>query len=714
MSTDVAAGSLSAITASYKPLTEGTVSFLTKTASAIDYLGDEVEGTVTESGIMEALAHATRGVGALRPTQDQMADWAALSAAIMSAGQTGDHTGEIISKVFRTLQSDGAKIAPLLGMNIKKYEEELKRDPFAILDKIREKYTKLDTTGKSELAGALGDAYGQQLASLLFADERKWQIYQEARKGAKEAYSSGDRIGESFAKSAAGTQAQWSVLTQTFTVLGQVLGMTVLPAINVLLTTLNAFLGPMAMIIEKFIELAGSIPGADIIALSVGLTIVGGAIVLTAGFASVLAARFGLAALATEIWSASIGVLRGVMTALMTSNPLGWVIIAITLIGAILYKTGALQKAFDWFKNTSFGGGIIDFLSKLMSGEIDFSSLKNAFGGAIGIAMTISPMGWMVKLFSGVTEWLSKIFSATDPLEGVLEYANEWLKSITNFFSWLNSQFSSFIDWLKAGLGITRSEKQSALDEYVGKMGYKWVDLGDVTKDDPFWYIGARYYTSKNQPVSDAMLDKLISERDKAPKGIFEKTFEAIPGLSELCDAINSLREKIEEWLKKIGIGGEPAGTPAEKYRIDESTGKVYQGSTEVYYDKTMGAYTFVPPAAPAAPATPSAIGAHFAGGGLFTGIVHASEEITPLAVSQQGPGPISRALADLYSFYATKPSDTSESPGKIEVNINIDSVSSDVDIKKIGEEAASGLRSEWTKLQRRNSAYLRGGSICR
>lgn len=373
------------------------------------------------------------------------------------------------------------------------------------------------------------------------------------------------------------------VLTKRLTATTQAMGDAVLPALN---SVLGMFI--------KLSDIIGKIPGlgkamgwAAVLAgiAASGLIVVSMIGSLIPGLLTVMGIMSKLS-IVTKLAAAA----QWVLNAAMTANPLGIVIMAIVGLVALLYaleaKFGIVTKAWKAFAGSTIGKGIIDYVLNLkkeiteMFGALGKAWKSGDIKSVISIGMeALSNSSPMFKLLSLLIDFIRKMWINSTTLNKYFVAAQTTWANIETFVSGLLSKVGNTIDWIKSGLGITRSEKKTAMEAEASKKGLKWIDTSTGQ-----WFNGPGWYKkisdSTSEKVSDATLDKLKKEYEEAPKGIFEKMWEGIPGITDLTEAMSGLKTKIEDlvtWLKNwLGIK-ESTVSPD---KVNAETGIGQQGST--------------------------------------------------------------------------------------------------------------------------------------
>ena len=539
-SSEEVAGSMSAIATSFKPAETSLLGFTKSLTSAIDYFADETPGKVTESGLMMAMQVASAGLQKIQPTDEQVSGYTALAASIMGVGKSGDHAGEVMRKVFITMQGDAENIAKAMGMSMKDYQNLLDTDAQKILDLALEKYTTLKGQDAVEFAKLFGDAYGTEMFAAVAGSRDKFDAYMASKDKGGKAYEEASRIGTSFEGAKAGTLSQLSSIKESILVIGKAIGMIFLPAVNLLLTVVNKLLGPMALLADRFVQVADSIPGLNLVATVVSILAFATGARLLAPLLLQTATNLGIMTTATKVFTMYTNITTGAIKAMGTTlvkalafslaNPIVLVIALAAAVGYLLYKTGYLQKAWDKFKDSAIG--------------------KDLIGGLVtGIA-------WVTDEFTKLFSWLDEQWSKGS--EGAFGWLLSALDTIASTFGWL---FDKLDDAYESGalgnalkislmgllpiVGLLKS-----LEALVGFAG-KLLGSSNIVADVLQWL----YDTVKG---TISWLDETLDGISTDVTDWLKKVWEAITGLPGLISAT------IRSWFPGAGGAEDADRSPAE------------------------------------------------------------------------------------------------------------------------------------------------------
>jgi hypothetical protein len=570
------------------------------------------------------------------------------------------------------------------------------------------------------------------------------------------------------------------VLSKRLTATTAAMGDAVLPALN---SVLGGFI--------QLSDIIGKIPGlgkamgwgavlmgaaaAGLIVVSMLGSLIPGIVLMKNAVMGETAAKYAniTATYANSAASKAAAAGQWLLNAAMSANPLGIAIIAIAGLIVVLYalekKFGLVTKAWKAFSESSTGKGIIGYIEdgkKAIEGML--ASLNKAYksggvGGilkvALGAILSTSPL---FKMVAFIYDILRKLWQNSATLNKLAASGSGLLQRVVDFFTWLLDAIKSGVQWIKDGLGITKQDAKTKMEEQAKKEGLVWQEaIGDNPAQ---WYKNG---TAVGTNAGSDRLKRLKADYDNAPNSVFSKIGEVISGamsnikalfdpvLTPLSTAIGSL----VKWLKSIFGNGDDETTtipPAPMYHTG-SDGKTYQGDTEVvdrtdvFGNKQKTFAPLKPDATPAAPAAPSsnfnkigaqevnlglsaasgatykfdpasanakkilgmASGGSIIGSGLLVG--HEREEVNPANVVAGGKTTLER-INEMFSGARGNTGGQSISISA-PITVQVGSVDSSIDLERALEKAGDEfdrkllfrLRNQLDNGNTRGIGYLRG-----
>lgn len=322
--------------------------------SAVDKM-DQIGNILTKTQIKyqirdfgqlgESLKYGASAAASFKVPLDQTVT---ILGQLNSAGLQGSMAGT----AFKEMTTSMGKAAEELNFEIVRGTDG-QMDMIATLENLNEQLGDMDT---DERADRLFELFGDRGAAGVVPLLDKLALLKEGLKEVSDAAKSGlvNEEYEQFLRSASG---QMLMFKQNLAQVGEVFATTLLPALNLVLRPLVAFMGVAAWLIEKFPPLGWILGG------------------IAAGFIAVGAAQ--------AVWTAAVWA----WNAAWLANPISWVIAAVVAIGLAL---SALWKNWDkiwgWMKQSALAVGKV---------------LKHIFD-ATPIGMLVKGIGWVGDKVAGM------------------------------------------------------------------------------------------------------------------------------------------------------------------------------------------------------------------------------------------------------------------------------------------------------------------------
>jgi len=484
---------LGIIANNYKPAGVAVNEYLKHVASGIDAVADatlasEEDLLVYMSGITSITAQMTKSAEV-----DKF--FMTMGATLKGTGLSANEAATATERLFKNAKLHSEDLSKMLGMGQEEFLVKLKESPQDIFQELVNYYKSLPITQQAEFTKLFGLEGGPIFEKA--AGEKWGEIWGTAEEALGPAYDAGERISESFEKSMGGLWPQVRKLSAAFTVLRQAVGAGPATALTGILTIVNALVIPLVLVADKLMELGAKIPGGKYIAGAIGLGMIATAIQFMIPLLSGLAVKFGLATAAqgvfvmwTNIAKLAIGgfgkalmfimnpmkilpaLIGGVSKAMMllAANPVGAVITVIVLlvaaVGALLYKTGYLQKAWDKFVNSPVGEDLKAFLELVKGG------IGQAWGAINAKWEIVSPetkeiMGHIADLLGGaflfyvdyMIKCLEIIIAIIKKIWGFGEILWGWLSKIVKFLTELPGAIKASLPESLVGRDALAGEK---------------------------------------------------------------------------------------------------------------------------------------------------------------------------------------------------------------------------------------------------------------
>lgn len=485
------------------------------------------------------------------------------------------------------------------------------------------------------------------------------------------------------------------ILTKRFTATTRAMGDAVLPP---LITIMNMFV-KISDIVGKIPGLGGAMGWAAILTgiAAAGLTVISMIGMLLPGLITVIS-LLSQAALATKIMAAA----QWLLNVAMTANPIGLAIVAVAALVAGLYilekKFGVVTKAWNALK-----GGL--------------AAAGNAFreGGGMGVMKlaveAIAANNPMLKIMLMMADFMKKVWLNGEALNKIMNGAMNIWQSIGQFFGWIGDLISSILDAMN-GLkekveGFFGSEEKKPLTPTEEQDMIAWAKKLEFDNGENVFNMDDE---TMRAALREAQTGVPQEHANMAEPGKYTRLVNSFKnrlanpsaGLGDVAPVEGATGNPFYNPAYTNAITG-PGGIEIRTKPADEITGSQdVEGGLQMYgrmlWDRLFGG-------SPSMAAGGSIIGS----GGI---IGHAGEEISPASAVIGAKTTLERM-----NEAAAGGQGGSITVGSTTININVDKMSSDIDLEraliKAGDEFDRQLMFKLRNLldsgSLRGIGYLRG-----
>lgn len=209
----------------------GWEEYVMKTGSAINSLADGMPAK--EYQIIAAMDKIGPTLKSITPTEEQYADWMALSGVIISTGQSGEHTGEMLKDAVRYAQLDnGGDVSKILGTDTANLNQMLDEDAAGTMLQLAEAIGELPLADQAQAYKEFGMS-GMEAMKLLTKEQDKAR---EKIKQTRDEYAKGVNLPKSWEMVAADANKQLDRVIETAKVGLTKLGQIAVPGATTMLT----------------------------------------------------------------------------------------------------------------------------------------------------------------------------------------------------------------------------------------------------------------------------------------------------------------------------------------------------------------------------------------------------------------------------------------------------------------------------------------------
>jgi hypothetical protein len=384
------------------------------------------------------------------------------------------------------------------------------------------------------------------------------------------------------------------------------------------------------------------------------------------------------------------------------ATPIGLVVVLAAVLGAVAYKTGMLQKA--WEKLVQ------------LRDQFDKAFTTGGLGGGFKLAVNLAG-GALGKMLSQIVGYL-------DSMLGVSTTVSEVTKKVAGFMEQLLSTLKGLWNKLMDIIPGARKEearqklatdiaKSAKLSEYGLKYDYATGQFERTVGKGGQYTIGSEAELAEDLGAAGAR--RLWQEKEKYEslpgfaEGVAEAVSSALSGLgpiiaSAIRDGFEGVQINVQQTIQAIPekvAGAIPSPIKPEDLEVDEE-GKVKAGAFKgMTLDEVSSFGT-------GNPFGNYATGATVKLSGLAR--IHAGEEVVPAAQTERGPGAIARTIENLTSFSVGG----SPSVRLGDVHVHVARMETDMDVRALADKLMFVMRGDLENLMRRNIGYRRGGSLGR
>jgi TP901 family phage tail tape measure protein len=483
----------------------------------------------------------TEGAAGLASYNVELAQGVTLLGQLNTAGMGGSRAGTALNAVLRSL----GKAQKEYGIDLVRNEKG-QLDMIATLEQLRDATADMDTDSRAQsLQKVFGDEGAKGVVPLLKQLDELKSAYGDVKEGSKGIVDSEVRL---FTESSAGQMAK---LTGTMSVLGSVVGATVLPGVNALFGAVAGILGPVAEFAAQNETLTAVVTGTAVgllglkvaaIGLGYGWTFVQGGALMVRKALLLVGTQAGWTTVKTKLLGATQKAWAMGQTFVATASS-----IATTAIHAIgstsswaavkMAALGVAQKA--WAVGQAVVTGAC-------------AAIGTAFR-VMGMAVTANPIGLVVGLLAiGATLLISnwgKVKSF---------FVDVWT-SVVKAFNWAWEKIKAI------PLIGTLVEGASAVGSLIGSVasavGGIFGDDEEAPTSSPPTAAGPSYATPAQPQSASATREGRLSQMDRAVKSIpprqnitFNQTVNVNGGASagDVKSAVSKANEGLEARVRKV------------------------------------------------------------------------------------------------------------------------------------------------------------------
>ncbi|MCK9569718.1 hypothetical protein M0R72_12315 [Candidatus Pacearchaeota archaeon] len=266
MSADAAAEGMGLIGNVAKPAEMSWVEFGNKAGSSINALADSM--TTTEEALMTGMTHLGATMGLLKPSEDTLPAWVALTATVQSLGLKGDSGGEAIQDALMySVKNAKNAVSDLLGVSGEQLQLNLRSNAPEVMKQAAIAIKALPLAEQGAALAHFGQT-GSKAIQLLMGDidplTGGFTKLDAAIQNSNQAFEDGTGLSAAYAESQKTVEVAWERVLATGSVIAERLGVIFLPAVGEALSDIADMGQGVADGVSKIADLikAGDIKGA--------------------------------------------------------------------------------------------------------------------------------------------------------------------------------------------------------------------------------------------------------------------------------------------------------------------------------------------------------------------------------------------------------------------------------------------------------------------
>ena len=197
---------------------------------------------------------------------------------------------------------------------------------------------------------------------------------------------------------------------------------------------------------------------------------------------------------------------------------------------------------------------------------------SGGLGGVLKVALdAVIANSPILKMVAFMVDFLRKLWANSAVLNKLISAGMAIWQKMADFFSWLLDSIKGGLQWIRDGLGVTRSEKKAEFEKKA--------------KDAGVWYSESdkSWMNKGGTRISDSAVPDAVKRSkeayDTAPKGFFE----GIPGIADLTAALQAntlaLTKKVQETAAKAASVVEARAQPILANDIKTVNQKIASGA---------------------------------------------------------------------------------------------------------------------------------------
>ncbi|HNR58813.1 MAG TPA: phage tail tape measure protein, partial [Methanothrix sp.] len=241
MSADAASESIGKIGSVVKPAEMTWTEFGNRMGSTINDLADSM--ATSEESIVTGMKKVSAQMAMLKPSPDQLSEWAALIGQLQAFGMTAETSGESLKDALNyMMRDDKSGISSMLDMDATEFQEAIREDAIGIVQELAVAISELPIEEQGQALQKFGATGGQMMGMLVGKVDpvtKEIEGLDAALATGASAWENASSLNEAYAKSQETLNAQIDIFKGKISVAATSIGAVLLPYLTQMMKGVN-------------------------------------------------------------------------------------------------------------------------------------------------------------------------------------------------------------------------------------------------------------------------------------------------------------------------------------------------------------------------------------------------------------------------------------------------------------------------------------------
>jgi len=241
MSADAASESIGKIGSVVKPAEMTWTEFGNRMGSTINDLADSM--ATSEESIVTGMKKVSAQMAMLKPSPDQLSEWAALIGQLQAFGMTAETSGESLKDALNyMMRDDKSGISSMLDMDATEFQEAIREDAIGIVQELAVAISELPIEEQGQALQKFGATGGQMMGMLVGKVDpvtKEIEGLDAALETGASAWENASSLNEAYAKSQETLNAQIDIFKGKISVAATSIGAVFLPSLTWMMKGVN-------------------------------------------------------------------------------------------------------------------------------------------------------------------------------------------------------------------------------------------------------------------------------------------------------------------------------------------------------------------------------------------------------------------------------------------------------------------------------------------